>query len=331
MGLSKTTYIFLITAALFSIAAGSATADTVNMNDGKEIKGIVVEDYKDRVTLSTADGEQVIMKAEIRELFYDTEEQNLIKLAEQAREKGYIAKSYAYYDKAFKINPGSKQAKDGMVLLQGQLFKKDVVQKEEAVNRLNDIERYGPSGAIAKSSDDMLSRNIEKLKTTIGVTLISTGQVTKFESVSEGSPAYESGIRRGDTLLAIWGKLAGYMSLKEVVEEILKKASFEIRCSIERSVNVGINENRNMLSKSNDMIGAVLKMQFDGLTISSVKEFGPAAEAGLRENDLISSIDGRSTRYMPLKNAVELIKRSKGNTIDLIIRRDVVIWPKEGR
>lgn len=324
-------YIFLFVAAFLSLVTGYADADTIYTNEGQEIKGIIVEDYKDRVVFSTVDGERAIMKSEIKELYYDTEEQNLIKLAVQARDKGDIAKAFAYYDKAFRINPDSKQAKDGMVLLQGYLFKKDVARKEEAVNRRNDFERYGAMGGIVKSDEDILRNDIEKLRRTVGVTFRSTDDITKFESVMRGSPAYDAGIRKGDTLVATWGKLVGYMSLKEVVEEMLKKASFETRCTIERNVSVRIDDNRNPLSSTNDLIGAALDMEFDGLTISSVNGYGPASAAGLKKDDIITAINGASTRYMPLKKAIDIIKASKDNTVNLIIRREVVIWAKEGR
>ena len=314
--------IILVSCLLFLVSlAPYSYADTIYTKEGQEIKGIVVEDYKDRVMLSTADGEITVMKSEIRELYYDTEEQNLIQLAEQSREKGDTAKAFSYYDKAFKLNPDSKQVKDGLIFLQGYLFKQDIVQKEEAVNRRNDYEQYGAQGLIAKSDEEILKDDIEKLKTTAGITFASEDGETKFENIALGSPAYEAGIRKGDTLIAIWGRLVGYMSLKEVVEAILNKASIETRCTIERKVAVS----------PDFLIGVTLNMQFDGLTVSSVKDNGPAQEAGLKQNDVIMDINGNSTRYMPLKKAVEVIKRSRGDVVNLTIRREIVMWANEGR
>jgi C-terminal processing protease CtpA/Prc len=71
-------------------------------------------------------------------------------------------------------------------------------------------------------------------------------------------------------------------------------------------------------------------MQFDGLTVSEIKPGSPASEAGLKQSDLIMSINGNSTRYMPLKKAIGLIKSSKGDKIDLVVRRDVIMWGKGG-
>ena len=70
-----------------------------------------------------------IMKSDIKELYYDQEEENLIKLAEQAKEKKDYIRALTYYDMAFKANPDSKAAKDGLVFLEGYLFRKEQAQK----------------------------------------------------------------------------------------------------------------------------------------------------------------------------------------------------------
>ena len=295
-------------------------SDTVDMKDGKEIKGIVLEDYKDRILLSTVDGERTLMKSDIKELYFDTEEQNLIQLGEQAREKGDFIKAFTYYDKAFKINPDSKAAKEGIVFLQGYLFKKDMAKKEEDVNRRNEFEASG-SGPVAIKTDEEISKEkIEKLRKTSGITLRSTDVITVIDSVAISSPADEAGIKKGDILIDVWGRLVGYLSSQEVVQTLLEKTSLETKCTIERDIYLGTND-----------IGADLKMQFDGLTVAIVNGGSAAEAAGLKQNDIITSINGQSTRYMPLKKAVELIKRSKDGNIKLTIRRGMVMWGKEGR
>jgi carboxyl-terminal processing protease len=79
-----------------------------------------------------------------------------------------------------------------------------------------------------------------------------------------------------------------------------------------------------------DSIGATLSMQLGGLTISAVKEGSTASEAGLMPNDLITAINGNSTRYMPLKKAIKSIKRSRNGKVDLTVRKDMVMWGKGG-
>ncbi len=302
------------------IATGAA-ADTIYTKDGKELKGIVIEDYKDRINFSTIDGQTVVMKSEVRELYFDTEEQNLLKLAEQSRDKGDHVKAFIYYDKAFKLNPDSRVAKDGIVFLQGYLFKKDMSQKEEVVRRHNDFEQRGAIYEI-KSDEDKFNDDLKKLWTEAGITLLTTDSATRIESVRKGSPADSAGVRKGDMLVAIWGRLVGYMSLKEVSETLLEKNSLETKIALDRNITVVV--------RPRDSIGVTLSMQFDGLTVSAVKDGSTASEAELAPNDLIMAINGRSTRYMPLKKAIALIKRSRGGKVNLIVRKDIVMWGKGG-
>lgn len=314
--------IFLLTALFIAYSlklTAVLNADTIYTKDNKEIKGIIVEEYKDRVQMSTVDGEHPIMKSDIKELYFDTEEQNLIKLAEQARDRGDFIKAFVYYDKAFKVNPDSKYAKDGIVFLQGYLFKKDMAKKEEDVKRRNDFEERGTGPVTIKTEEEKFEEEIDKLRKVAGITLKSEGALTELDSVTAGSTAYEAGARKGDILIAVWGRLVGYLSLQEVVETLLEKTSLETKFTIERIVDI----------RAKDM-GADFKMQFDGMTVADVKDDSPAKEAGLKDNDVITSINGKSTRYMPLQKALELIKESKGDTVKLQFRREIVMWGKEG-
>jgi 23S rRNA G2069 N7-methylase RlmK/C1962 C5-methylase RlmI len=46
-------------------------SDTIYTKDGKELKGIIVEDYKDRIVFSTVDGQLTLMKSDVKELYFD--------------------------------------------------------------------------------------------------------------------------------------------------------------------------------------------------------------------------------------------------------------------
>jgi len=298
-----------------------AYADTIITQEGKDIKGIVVEDYKDRVIFSTADGELTLLKSDIRELYYDSEEENLIKLAEQSREKKDFVRSFIYYDKALKINPQSKRALEGVVFLQGYLFRKEQVQKEEDVKKREAIENYGTTVVKEPNVEDKAKVASENLKNLIGLTLKIDEGLPVVESVKLKSPAQEAGVEKGDRLIAVWSKLTGYLSLEEVTDMLLDKPSLELKCTIERDVKVQLD--------FGGAIGASFAMEFDGLTISGVREGGSAFTAGLKKGDLITSINGQSVRYMSLRDAVAIIKRSKDRIANLTIRREALIWRKD--
>jgi len=308
------------------LIAGSSNADTIFTNDGKEIKGIVVEDYKDRLVFSTADGEITIMKADIKELYFDTEEDNLIKLAEQARDRHDYVTSFTYYVMASKLNPDSKAAKDGMVFLQGYLFRKEEAKKEDEIKKREEFERYGSAVFTDEADERKKAELTERLKDVFGMTLSIKGNVPEIENVQYKSSAFDAGVRKGDRLVAVWGRLTGYTPLKEVMENLLEKSSSEIKCVIERPVEVNISPERNILSGPNNLIGASFSMEFDGLTISNVIEGSSGFQAGLKTGDIITAIDDKSVRYTPLKKAVEMIRNSKNNSVTLTIRRDMLIW-----
>jgi hypothetical protein len=315
--------ISMVSILLFCV---TASADTIYTKDGKEIKGIMVEDYRDRMLFSTPDGEVTVMKQDVKELYFDSEEDNLIKLAEQALEKKDYTKSFAYYDMAFKANPESKRAKDGVVFLQGFLFRKEQAIKEDVVRRQEEFEHRNEAPALAgKSEEDEVKARAERLRRSLGIALSINGGFPAITEVAPGSPAYLAGARSGDMLISVWGKLAGYLSIKEITDTLLDKPSLEIKMVIERRVDVPVSARGNPMSGPVDLIGAALGMQFDGLTVLDVTD----QESGLKKDDLITAINGRPTRYMPFKEAVKIIRSSANNVVKLTIRREMIIWRKD--
>ena len=57
-----------------------AGADTVHLKNNTELKGIVIADFKDRITYSTVGGERQILKSDIKSIEYDETIDNLISL-----------------------------------------------------------------------------------------------------------------------------------------------------------------------------------------------------------------------------------------------------------
>jgi hypothetical protein len=304
-------------------------ADAIYTDDGREIRGIIVEDYKDRVVISTVDGEVTALKADVRQLYYDSEADNLVKLAEQARERGDISRAFAYYEMAMRADPNSKAAKDGVVFLRGYILRKEEVKKEDEVRRREEFERYGAAQIPEdKSKEDELKEFSEAMTRKIGISLVSDDSGQVIDSIRAGSPAADAGVKKGDAIVAIWGRLTGYMPLEDVMKTLLDKPSLEIRLTIERDIIIRPDPNRNILSSASDVSGASFKMLFDGLTVSGLKDEGPGVQAGLEKNDIVVAVDGKSTRYMPIKKALSLIKNTRNDSLFLKIRRELSIWRK---
>ena len=59
-------------------------------------------------------------------------------------------------------------------------------------------------------------------------------------------------------------------------------------------------------------LGLKLTLEYQGIVIEEVTPKSAAEEAGLKEQDLLTQVDGFSTRYMPLKKVVRLIEDFPG-------------------
>jgi len=328
MKIFKFASLFLIYTACMVLYVPQLYADTIITDDGQELKGIVVEDYRDRVVFSTADGEITVMKSDMRELLFDSEEDNLIKLAEQATDRRDYSRAMGYYDMALKANPDSAAAKQGMVYARGNIFRKEESLKSADIKRMQDIELYGGQVPVRSEADDIndMARALEE---STGMKVAITDNMPVIETVKSDSPAYEAGLRRGDLLVSVWGKLTGYLSLKGILDLLVNKSAIEIRCVIERTSDVELNPDKTIVSGPEDIMGASLAMEIDGLTISDVKDGGFAMSAGIQKDDLVISIDGDQTRYMSIKKAIELIRGSGRGIVKLSIRRNVIIWRRK--
>lgn len=323
---SKFNLIIILVYGLLTIDYGLLHADTMTLKDGKETKGVVVEDYQDRIVISTVDGEVTVMKNDIAAVYYDNEDENLIRFAERARERRDYIKAYGFYEKALKVNPKSNVAKDGMVFCQSYVVRREDVRKEDDVRRREEFERYGGLVTAERLADRREEDMAAKLKEIFGITLKMDDGTPAVASIRPRSTAYDAGVRQNDRVVAVWSRLTGYMSLEEIMEILLEKPSLEMKITIERAVDVNVNPSRGALSSSNDLIGAAFVMKFDGLTVEKVNDGPYAYEAGLRAGDLITAINGQNTRYMPLKKAVEAIRGSAGTAVKITLRRELIMW-----
>lgn len=319
----------IILLSAFSFQLRAAHADTIRTTGGDELKGIVVEDYKDRVIFSTVDGEKTILKSRIKELYVDSEEDNLLRLAERAKDRGEYGRSYDYYSMVLKINPASRQAKDGVTNLSSYLFRQEEIRKEEDIKRQESIDKFGAMITPQKQEDEAVREAAEGLRDRLGITLVMNGPFPKVENISKTLGAYQAGMRKGDLVMSVWGRLTGYMKLGDVMAALSGENSLEIKCVIERTVDVRVARG-GFFPGPAKMIGASLSMEFDGLTVKDVESGSQAEGAGIEKGDLITAIDGQSTRYMPIKKAVGVIRKAAGGKIKLTIRKELVLWRNGG-
>lgn len=298
----------IILSAFFIFASfASSFCDTIYLKDGSQVKGIVVEEYSDRIIISTEYGEAKMLKGEIRGIDYDLMEQNLVGLGNKYKEAGDYIRAYFYYDKARNLNPQYKEAVDGANYIEGFLFRKELGRKSDEINWRQEVEDFQQNRF--KKEEQAVSN----LKQLIGIEIEDTGKDIKVIKVYEELPADKAGIREGDYLSAIWGKLTGYMSCEEVARVLSKPENLEMKLEIDREIKVGPH-----VIKSSQF-----DLRFEGLCLRNIPDGSKAFAAGLRNNDLILSIDGESIRYTPLKEVMDLLR---SNPRTLLVRRELTIW-----
>lgn len=311
---------------LFSLAG----ADTVYMKDGEERKGIVVEDYHDRIILSTIDGEKEIKKTDIKDILYDRREQNLVKLGDFHEQKGNPIKAYTYFRKAHQLNPDYKEAQDKFMHIRAVLLRRPEKQMQDDITRKQSLFKEAGRPYAPRITERVSSTTEDRLKNSAGLVLVSENEMPKVSVVLSNSPAQKAGIQRGDLIYSVWGRLAGYLSLNVICEIIAESPAREVTLEFKRKIAIALDPDKDRRYGGVGGIGFSVDMKEEGLTITEVRPNSVAARQGLAEKDLITLIGDKSTRYMPLSDAAGLADQycSKGR-IELEVIREATLWRKE--
>jgi hypothetical protein len=317
----------IVTALLVSGLQYTTSADTVYFNDGSEIKGIVVENYHNWIVLNTFDGEKQIDKAEIKDIIYDRREQNLIKLGDYHQGKGNSVKAYTYYKKAYELNPGYKEARDKFIHMRSSLLRGPDRQFKSDMDRKRAL--FMESGRVY---DPVIREKIltpeAKLKENTGLVIFLDDHMPKISMIMPSSAAEKSGLKQGDIIFSLWGKLTGYMDLDSIVGMMIYSQSPEIILAVKRRIALVPHKSQ---SNSLSHIGISIDFREDGLVVKDLKNGSDAASSGLLQGDIITDINKESTRYMPLRSAIGKIEEGfASGDLQLDILRNTSLWRKEG-
>jgi C-terminal processing protease CtpA/Prc len=305
--------------AFFSIVAFclQSTADVVILKNGKRLKGLILDEYKDRVVLSTADGEKTIMKSKIRSAVYDSEEDALIQKARNQLKKHQYVEAYYTYKKAVDLNPEHEEALERLNYLRGYLETKTRDDIIEGVR--NNKERF--AGADGRTVGRRVAEEL-------GLVL---GQGDKYayveEIVNDNLSGSASKLKPGDRIVRVWGEMTAYMTVDEV--GVLLLSPGEVRFTVERTVSPLLRTAKSLFPWHSKIMGAHLRLIKKGIVIEKLRRGGPFAQVGILSGDLLCRINGKNTRYMPLSEVLGIIKKDQGRTIEIDVQRDVTLWRKE--
>lgn len=300
----------IITLILFCIFSVTAIgyADTVFMNDGDKLKGLIVDEYVDRITLSTVDGEKDIFRKDISRIEYDTPEQNFMQLGRAYEDRGWYDKAAFYYKKAMESSPGYGEAREAYIAAHSKLWRQEEKATHREVERQNvvaDWRKNRNRNEIATPRDkDLL------LQDTLGISLIEKDGIFSIDKVLPDSSAHNAGIKKEDILAGIWGRLIRYSKMEDIVEELLGPKYSEVRIIIERKIAARINEEGSDIYKT---FGLVLGFEYEGLTVKDVIEGSKAQSEGFEKGDLVVTINNNATRYLPLDSVIALINSAESD------------------
>lgn len=309
---------------LFLGASGMIFADTVVLKDGTRIKGLILDEFKDRLVISTVIGERELMKSTLKSAIYDSEEKALIHEGRNYFKKAQFIKAYYTYKKAAELNPDLKEAKERLYYLRSYLKTKmrcdiigDVVMNKEREEKLKE------KNSTQRAEDEL------------GIVLYNNGgRYVSIEKITNDNlPGAGEELKPYDRFQIVRGEMAAYMDVNEVADVLLVPG--EIRITIERTVFPEIAVvGGTLLDKVNfarckKSIGAVLEFKKDGLTVKAVNSEGPFAKAGIKDGDILHRINGRNTTYLFIQKVEQIIRESEGKKAEVVIKRDVTLWKRK--
>jgi len=296
----------------------SLYADTVVMKNKTKVKGLVVDEYVDRISLSTSEGEKHILRKDIDTIEYDTPEQNFMQLGRAYDEKGWYDKAAFYYKKAMDINPDYKEARDAYVASHAKMWHEEEKRTEKGINTHNMVIEW--QRARRNKQPVAVIKNKESLvKEKLGISLIENEGVFKINEVMPGSSADKAGIKKGDFLIDIWGRLIRYSRPEDVLNELIGPKYSEVKILIGKNIPISLETGTDAYKE----LGITLSFEYEGLVIKDIIPGKKGEASGLKKRDFVIAIDNNATRYLPMDSVIALINGPKNNKLVFTIRRHV--------
>ena len=285
---------FLVLGLLILVGGSlsGAYADVIYLKSGGDLKGLVVEEHRDRIVVNIQGKEQVFLRAEIEEVFYEDLERNYLYLGNQAIEHGEWDLGREFFQKSLQIHPQFREA-------------------EEALGRLEDLRQ--------KVTAEIDPNPLTTLQTRWGIVLEKSDRFPEVQRVRDGSFGARLGIAPGDRLVSAWGGSLAFLPLEETARALLGPVGSELKLALERSLRLPAAAPRDRVWP-----GLTLKMEPPGLTVASVSAGGAAEAAGVQPGDRIVALAGVVARYLPIAEVRRRIQESKRQGLPSAIHRDLL-------
>lgn len=301
--------IFLTSAVLF-LFSRAASADTIYLKDKSALKGIVVEEYVDRIIYSTIEGEKEILKSDIIHIKFEEPADNLMRLGDAAFKKGYFKVALKYFMMGQRANQNISSLDSKIYHTEQIIYKVPETRKREHLALKNEI----ISGRTAADSSESLDPK-QQLANKLGVKIKERRGRYFIKNISSDSSFDKAGARKGDAIISIWSKLCDYLTFKDLFDLLINPKETLMMVTIERTLVI----------PKNVPFDGKIDIKWEGAFIETLNKDGALEKAGFKALDRITAVDGQTTRYAPLKTITRWLQK-KSLTRKVTIRRKLSVY-----
>ena len=312
----------------YLLCISSALADTVYFKAGNTKKGIVLKEYTDRIIFKDLEGEHIILLDDIKNIERESEEQNLLSLGNKLLQEKKYEEALKYYEAALRLNPNSKDIQDAILRVRGILFRQKDNFQQQNLERFKKLDQLQKKYQSKRPEIELPEHKIdysEQIQSMLGFSLEKKSDEYEITNILSGSSASEAKMLVGDKIIAVWGGLIKFESLESIYEKLISGPKYsDVKLRILRRVVV-LGGNKFWFFGAFNIIDSKLKFVYDGLIIYDIKKEGRSDLAGLKEKDLVLSINGVKSDYLTIDNIKEKLIESENSKIEFIILRDVIL------
>lgn len=303
--------VFVIAFSTLSVCLNPVIhADTIILNDGKKLEGVITEEgsdyYKIKVKIVTIK----LNKDTVKEVKKLSAEENLLNLGNQYLASKNLDAALEQYERALQANADYQPAKEAISKI------KKSKEEEEAKKR----------AALGPKEKETLEKG-EKINSELGVTIGSSEGRIIIVSVAAGSNAEDAGIKGKDEIRQINELDAKGKSPDEINDYLAKSEISAYTFLIQRECEL---MRKKIDYQKNSFVGVGLFLDTSGndLVISSIIVGEPADLAGLKSKDRVISIDGKPVSGISVDDAALLTGGPESSKLKIVIQRPVVLERK---
>ncbi len=293
--------VILISSTFFSYA------DTIILNDGRKIDGLIVEEQKDAYIVKIKIGTTKINKDTIKEIKKVSSEENYLRLGDQYLAANNLDAAAEQYEKALQVNPKYQPAKDALAQLEKS--KKQTIEKKGA--------------EMQKKEKDSLDK-MEGLIKSFGLKFEPDSDEIVIAVIIKDGSADSVGLKQNDRIVQINDLQTKGKTVEEIINYLYSGDSNSFDFTVEREVKL-TRKKIEYQNKSFVGVGIFLDSAGGKLVINSLIIGEAADRASLKQKDTVIAINGKSAVGMSVDDAAALIGGEESAALKLTIQRTVEI------